>query len=357
MNVNLKNSFLGFAEDKKPMQKAKIENSLGVLLRCDGVVMSRKEFVFSRLLDDYNPFYRENDSRYHQRTGEPLDSKIEYCLRNTDGFSYQISKTEYDFAQYLIEKELVSVEAAEAFICAENERIHSEQMMREAEEKQRLDAADKERIAKENYKIWLATQTELYDDQKKIQLQRDIFLHITGTYYPRAKELLVLIDNIDYPICRNELIKRLWYANAASKKTFEHITGIKLPQTDKATKDILSRISSMDYKGMMEYKPRKKATPAQEESFYIMVEGSFQEVLGEPFTKYGFEMFIRKRKEKHMISEARSGVLLVTGKTKQNAIDELKRFVDKMTIEGVKCETEKLIEKYGISPRYKDAIQ
>ena len=146
------------------------------------------------------------------------------------------------------------------------------------------------------------------------------------------------------------------YVSRGCKDGAGCVTGVKLPQTDKATKALLEKITPADYKGIKDFKPRKKAEPTQLEAFYIFASGSFEEVMAEPFSKYGLEMFIAKRKDQYRISEARSGALIAAGKSKQEAIDDLRQFVNKRTIEAIKSETQKLIEKYGISPRYRESV-
>ena len=62
-------------------------------------------------------------------------------------------------------------------------------------------------------------------------------------------------------------------------------------------------ISSKDFTGMIQFKARKKRGEVEQkemETFYIYIFDSvkngyeFQEVLAEPYTKYGLDMFIQK---------------------------------------------------------------
>ena len=70
--------------------------------------------------------------------------------------------------------------------------------------------------------------------------------------------LVALIHNFDDPYCKEEIISRLHNDNKASIKIFECITGLKLPKSYKDRKVYLEGLTTKDFKGIIEYKPRRE---------------------------------------------------------------------------------------------------
>ena len=60
------------------------------------------------------------------------------------------------------------------------------------------------------------------------------------------------------PLCKEEVISRLYNGNKASIKVFECLTGLKLPKAYKERKTYLESLTSADFKEMTGYKPQKK---------------------------------------------------------------------------------------------------
>jgi hypothetical protein len=96
----------GFADQFSPMQRAKIINALNKLKRVDGRIMTRKEFVRARVLEGDKPEIITFCDPYGRKiNGERVckKDKTEYTLTEKDGnTSHIITKTEYDYAGYLI---------------------------------------------------------------------------------------------------------------------------------------------------------------------------------------------------------------------------------------------------------------
>jgi hypothetical protein len=336
------------------MQKARTEAALDKLVRSDGVLYTKKDFIFHLLLTGYAPIEKLNEHRYARNSGEKLDPKLEYRMQDNDVHSfYVITKTEYDFARYLTTNALTSDEAAKRFMDAEQERLLNEQREREAQEQMRLEQKQSEKLEKEAFSAWLSEQASSYSNTERLKLMEAVFLGVAGLTNPRA-DLLVLIENLDNPRCKAKLISWLHMGNKASRKTFECVTGLKLPKTAKATAEYLSLLSVSDYRDSAAFKPRKKASEPQMETFYILGADGFNEVLAQPLSKYGMQLFIVNQNNWHKIYEARSGVVLVSGATKTKALDELKKAVEKHTAKVILDKAQSLIARNGLSPRYAD---
>lgn len=69
--------------------------------------MSRKQFILSRVKEGWRPDKAENQTSWRRIHLEWIEGKPHTVYRLVkDGFSYQICKTEYDFACYLVEHTL-----------------------------------------------------------------------------------------------------------------------------------------------------------------------------------------------------------------------------------------------------------
>lgn len=84
-------SFYGFTDGMSAMAKGRIIKVLDKLFRYDGVVMSRAEYVKSSIESGCTVSVKEKD-----------DGSKMYCLDTLRGSFYVITKTEYDFARYLL---------------------------------------------------------------------------------------------------------------------------------------------------------------------------------------------------------------------------------------------------------------
>jgi len=99
-----KAKYLGWADTMSPMRFGKVDSILGTLVRCDGKVMSRREFVIQAVEGGWMPKQMDGVTSWHGSKWEPKQSKprTEYCLVK-ENFSYKVSKTEFDFAVYIAE--------------------------------------------------------------------------------------------------------------------------------------------------------------------------------------------------------------------------------------------------------------
>lgn len=99
-----KAKYLGWADAMSPMRFGKVDAVLGSLVRCDGKVITRREFVIQAVKDGWMPEQKDGVTSWYGSKWEPKQSKprTEYCLAR-DNYSYKVSKTEYDFALHLME--------------------------------------------------------------------------------------------------------------------------------------------------------------------------------------------------------------------------------------------------------------
>lgn len=374
--LKLKETYLGFTDQFPAMKKAKVENTLDKLTRYNGlsleqekdvITLARKEFILLCLQLGYKPVVEKGVTRWSKRLQDYTKPKIEYNLKKwmeQEHYTstWTITKTEYDFACYLIEKGFTDSTKVLSFMEVEQAKKQAEEYARIEAERQAKEQKEKKKQEQEQFKNWLNEQAEAYNDHEKLALQKEIFLAEIGSFGGNSIKLLVLIDNFDDPQCKAKLKDWLSYYNTASLKTFFHITGINLGKTDKEIQVRLDNISSKDFTGMIQFKARKKAEQKEQnlETFYIYTFDSvkngyeFQEVLAEPFSKYGLDMFIQKSNNTLRMSESRTGLLIARGSTKTEMFDELKKNIDRIGIDNLNEQIEQHIKNHGISPKYQE---
>lgn len=261
--LKLENTYLGFTNDLKPLQKSRTENVLNKLIRYKNKdeISSQKEFILNRLIEGYTPHIEKNYSYYSDRIGGYIKPKTEYRLVSPEESYLVINKTLYNFANYILDNDFSND-------TIRNNHIKDEIKQKEEEIRQQELQAQKERQEKEaqnqqeeEFNNWLESEAIKYNNNKNLTLTRQIFLDIINQYSEiTAKKLLTLIDNIDDDKCKETLIDWLHTENKASRKVFECITGIKLPTPNKGTRELLLSLNKADYKCVIEYKPRKKTT-------------------------------------------------------------------------------------------------
>ena len=127
--------------------------------------------------------------------------------------------------------------------------------------------------------------------------------------------------------------------------------------------ETLDRLSLSSYQGMILYKKRKPNTNKEiiTDNFYRLVKKypdyHFETVIGEPITKYELDMAIVQNNGEYSILESKSGALLVSKtNTKTELMSKLKSLIDHYGIEHTKKLIQDSIDKFGISPKYKDVV-
>lgn len=87
----------GFADDKSEMQRGKIIKSLNNKINYNGEIVTKKQFIENviskeKALPEKGMYKKSYDGVLKER----------YSLKKSDGKFYEISKTEFDYAQYLL---------------------------------------------------------------------------------------------------------------------------------------------------------------------------------------------------------------------------------------------------------------
>lgn len=99
----VRKELMGWGDRMEPLQLFRVSKILDKSYRYNGVVKTRRQFVIDAINDGYKPEMQENVTSFYGSKWEPKESKpkTEYRLADKEGVFYIITKTEYDFAQYL----------------------------------------------------------------------------------------------------------------------------------------------------------------------------------------------------------------------------------------------------------------
>ena len=281
MNTNIKDTYLGFTNNLKPMQKLRVEKTLDNLIKCNGNVITNKEFILIKLQEGLIPVIEEDYSYYSSKLGCDTKPKSDYRLKDQDGSFYHITKTEYNYALYLLNNNFLDEQKVKEFIIVENNRLlqlAQDELNQKQQEKERKENLERE---KQEFDNWLIEQAKNYNNNDKLDIAKSIFLNVQGQYNELMLcKFLVLIKNIDNPMCKDMLKSWLHNHNTTSKKVFYHITGIKLPSTDKGTMPLLDSLSTADFKGIIPYvKKQSNVTKIKKEvitdTFYKLIRNDY----------------------------------------------------------------------------------
>jgi len=345
MDTNIKDTYLGFTDNLKPMQKVRAEKTLDNLIRHNGNVITNKEFILIKLQEGLKPRIEEDYSYYSRKLQGETKPRTDYRLKDQDGSFYHITKTEYDYANYLLENNFLDEQKVKEFVVAENNRllqIAQDELNHKQQEKERKETLERE---KQEFDNWLNEQAENYNNNDKFDITKSIFLDVQGQYNELMLcKFLVLIENIDNPMCKDMLKSWLHTHNTTSKKVFYHMTGIKLPSTDKGAMPLLDNLSTTNFQGIVPYiKKQLNVTKVNKEvitdTFYKLIrkpEPHYEEVIGTPISKYGLDMFITQDANGvYNISEAKSGLLITNASTKTELMKKLKDTIEQYGVEKV----------------------
>ena len=308
-------------------------------------IMEERDFIIVKIFEDnFFPEVRQENNAN------------KYVLANGNLF-VPINKSAYRFADYVFEN-YISLEDIQRKIKEEKEQaeIHKleEEKMKEEENQKR----EREVNAMIAHEAFVKENAAKYPENEKLALARKIWEY----YNPEidsefaVKTLLVLIDNIDDPLCKNDLVARLHIDNRASRKIFECVTGLRLPPNLGDTKLYMINIDSSMYKKMKEFKPRAKPETKEQEVFYIarITKGNvdYIPVQGERLEKYGLKMFIHKTGDEWDASSQASGCKIASGKTKTEMLDNLAKTVKRFTVEKIREAENIFVDKNGWSPLF-----
>lgn len=94
---------LGWEEQLSNLQIYRAIKHLTSMIRVDGIVMQHHEFIKKYIKDGWLPHKKENETHFYGSRFNPKESKpkTNYYLHK-DNIAYTITKTEYDFALYII---------------------------------------------------------------------------------------------------------------------------------------------------------------------------------------------------------------------------------------------------------------
>lgn len=100
-----KAQYLGWADKMTALRFGKVKSQMEKQELFDGKVMSRRDFIIQSVKDGWLPEKTENVTTWYGSRWEPKESKPKtvYTL-NKGGFCYKLSKTEFDFAEFLVGK-------------------------------------------------------------------------------------------------------------------------------------------------------------------------------------------------------------------------------------------------------------
>ena len=314
------NSYYGFTDNIKQPRKQKVENTLDKLVRDNtNAVYRYADFIVNKINEGFNIpsihtiTHGMINTRYGREYGELATPKIEYRISNNENRCYTWNKTYFDFANYIIDN-FKTLDDIQNYINVESDRIKAEQ---EAEQKrieeEKADKEAKEQV-KKDFENWKCDEVQKLIDTDIHKLCAEVFTSIYPDYnYPLGNlSIIVYADNIENPLCRDGLISMLHNNNKASIKVFEVYTGVKLAKTHKERISQLETITKNDYKGMQEFKPRKKSehTEKELETYYRRVGNEYIEAHGESIKIDGITFYIGKNdKGMYSITESTTGIL------------------------------------------------
>lgn len=354
--------YFGFTDNIKEPWKTKVENMLSKLCRDDNKIYNVVDYLCMRLLDGCY-LEKEEGYTYMKRDGEYSKPKNLYKFYEPEGRMYtELNKTQYDFVEYLINNGLDTEQAMKKAIADHKVYMEEQKRLQEENERAALAKAEQERKEIERVKTLLAEDMECLPEMET-EIIDDIFLDVYGMEKKWNYNLLPLIHYYDIPYCKNQIKERLHNGNKASIKIFECVTGLKLPKGYKERMAYLESITSSDFKEPVEYKPRKKAEQKEKDiqevyiAFHNKDHSEWRKVIAECFTKYGIDFFILRDNDEWKISVKRVGLLIAKGKTRLEAMENLKVNIDKMgNAEQMIENARKTIEKSaGVNPLYKEA--
>lgn len=350
-------SDLGYLEGFTNLQKGRIVKQFEKIVRYNNDLYNYKDYIVIRILEGFNTIKIKENYTYYKRNGEISKPKTLYLLENSSENSYiELNKTLFNFASWLINNNFTTKEKIneiDNITFKKLEQIKIDEERREAEE-----IAKKNELKKleENFKKELEQKVIDYNNKEKLELAKNIHINEYGEFYLRsAKLILVLIENLDKKLYKDEIKNMLHLDNKASRKIFECVTGLKLPKTLKGTREFLESITSKNFKGMKEFKARNNNKESVKLEKFIIRKGfdgsNLEVVEGEKLDYLGFTFYINKDKDdKYSITEKLTGLQIVDDTNKTRLLKKLKDRININNINMIKNSIEGIVNKYGELP-------
>lgn len=385
----MKETYFGFTDNLKPMQKAKVEKSLDILIRFDDgdkeKVSTNKEFVYNRLKKGCKPEYEEDYSYYSPRLDDFTKPRTLYKLvfPNNSTFN-EINKTLYNYALYLLENDYIDEQKSSAFIDnekkakEESQRLEQERIKKEREGKQRIKEQEekerKERFEKKQ-KQWMLIGENLLQNMNNNPIttvldqhwetMKSMFTDLKEnndtTYSDLVQKYTVMLGNQGLCAHRSQ-----YYVECENKDDGREYT-LEGNPTMFLEKEILFKTFNIQLidkpttitakvKAIFEGREYKGSKPIELETFYYFEDAHFIECKAQPISIEGMDFFIYSNYEKHFLYEARSGGKVWNNASKSELIKTVKEKLknNKSTLQS---NVNLLIKKNGLSPRYHEDIK
>lgn len=387
--MDLKNTYLGFTDNMNPMQKARAEKTLDKLIRSNGKIMTQKEWVIGKVLENHTPAIEENYTTWNKRTGEVTKPKTDYRLVCPDNTFYQITKTEYEFAQYILENDLTDETKINEYVTIERNRI---------EENNRLKAEQeaKERAEREAKKMQEEQERQARKEARE-QMIQTAYNNITAKEWEAIKRIVErirekytdILPNVRVDrdsIAKVVIYDRLWpEATLSNIKYYKELTvpNSKSPNVsnewlirrEEMIKDIREMFFGIDYNmpsqtirdvitgkitaeeahnRMKKNEQRKLAQEAKLTTFYRYISGQgFVEAKGDRIVVEGIITYGMPYQGGYILIEERSGCQIAKGKNKSEAKTIAVKSIQQYGIEKVENLITNMVNRNGISPLLK----
>lgn len=372
--MKMKNTYFGFTNNLKPMQKAKQEKSLDMLIRYNGKVMTEKEFVYMKLEEGYTPNFEENYSYYSRRLDDMTKPKTLYILEL--GNKYQeTNKTIYNYCLHLLENDFLNEDKASTFIVneikenEEAERLEQERIQKEREEaeaKRQIEKEQQDKIRLEKIAKWTEIGDRLMTNEAKNTITEVVSNHwekIIESYPESIKNELInnYIKNLPQYLGNVEYIKsQLQYLVHDNDINFTNIrlniekdiymNIFNVLETDSKhtiTAKVKAHFENREYKGAGQTKPVEYDTFY----YYNQIEKAFMETVGEKLKIKGIECFLHELNGIYSINEISSGVAIQTGSNKTEVKKKTREAIEKHGIDKINELIQQRIRVTGVSPK------
>ena len=365
----LNNSFLGFTDNMKPLQKSKVEKYLNSLIRYNDTVLAEKDWIFQLLQNGYAPEIEENYSYYSRKKDGYTKPKKLYMLAKENGSFYEVSKTSYEFAKYLIENDLTDIEKAKQYMEKERQQKEElERLKREQEERERKKKEEQARIRREKEERERQEKIKQWTEIGKKHMTEEVKNIIIASIEKHWKEITAIFPNTNEKDFTKNFIDKFtqFIGNKVFTKSNTHYLMFDDINTNnlynKIMKDIyisLFKLTDKDDKRTVtakikafydgrEYKQKEK------ETFYILTKQGFEKREGEKLIINNLVCFLHvNEKGLYQVTEAKTGMKITADTNKKEAIIKAKELIkqNKSNIDNL---IQKAINQYGLSPLYRD---
>lgn len=367
----LNNSFLGFTDNLKPLQKAKVEKHLNSLISYNDTVLTQKDWIFQLLQNGYTPKLEENYSYYSRKKDGYTKPKNLYMLAKENGSFYEVSKTGYEFAKYLIKNGFTDIEKAKHYIEQERQQKEElERLKREQEEKEKRKREEQERIRREKEERERQEKIKQWIEIGKKYMTEEVKNIITETINKHWEEIKPIFPSVNKEDFTNDCINKFtqflgnkeFIKSNAHYLMFDNLNKNNL--NNKIMKDIyikLFKLTDKDDKRTVTYKIKAfydgreyKQKECKKEIFYIRTKQGFEKREGEKLIIDNLVCFLHvNEKGLYQVTEAKTGMKITTDASKKEVIEKAKQLIEKnkSNIDNV---IKKAISQFGLSPLYRD---